>query len=137
MADLVDLIKKAALDCIAESKPSGIYFGIVIKEKPLEIQVEQKLILSKEFLILTKNVLNYDIEVKIDIETDKSKHNHNYNDTIQNNPLTKTTSENIHSHKINDTIKITISNELKKGDKVIMLRQQGGQKYIVLDKIIC
>lgn len=29
----------------------------------------------------------------------------------------------------------TVKNSLKAGDKVILLREQGGQKYIVIDKV--
>lgn len=32
--------------------------------------------------------------------------------------------------------KYTVHNNLKNGEKVILLRQQGGQKYIVLDKVV-
>lgn len=36
----------------------------------------------------------------------------------------------------NENKSITISNELKNGDKVVLLREQGGQKFIVLDKVV-
>ena len=41
-----------------------------------------------------------------------------------------------HSHNIKGKKKITIHNALAKGDEVILLRQQGGQKYIVVDKVV-
>ena len=28
-------------------------------------------------------------------------------------------------------------NSLTKGDEVVLLRQQGGQKYIMIDKVVC
>jgi len=38
-------------------------------------------------------------------------------------------------HSIVGTKSITINNALKQNDKVILLQQAGGQKYIVLDKV--
>ena len=35
-----------------------------------------------------------------------------------------------------ETYTRTINNALKAGDEVVLLRQQGGQKYIVLDKVV-
>ena len=35
----------------------------------------------------------------------------------------------------NATKKMTIHNSLVKGDEVVLLRQQGGQKYIIIDRV--
>ena len=35
----------------------------------------------------------------------------------------------------NEKKKITIHNSLFKGEEVILLRQQGGQKYIIIDRV--
>ena len=42
MPNMVELIKKAALDAVKESKPTSIVFGTVISIEPLKINVEQK-----------------------------------------------------------------------------------------------
>ncbi|MBR4025948.1 MAG: DUF2577 domain-containing protein [Lachnospiraceae bacterium] len=50
-------------------------------------------------------------------------------------PLTKAQlvlTRNVTNYKIDG---LSISNALKKGDEVILIRQQGGQKYIVIDRI--
>lgn len=39
------------------------------------------------------------------------------------------------THDIEGTKQMTIHNHLEKGEEVILLRMQGGQKYIVLDRI--
>ena len=65
------------------------------------MRIDQKLVLSKEFLILTDNVVDKTISVQID--------------------------------GINKQLKIL--NSLKIGDKLIMLRVQEGQKYLVLSKV--
>ena len=40
-----------------------------------------------------------------------------------------------HNHTITGTKSLTIHNALKVGDKVILIQVQGGQRYIVLDKV--
>lgn len=92
----------------------------MISTSPLKIQVQddQKLLLTKEFLVLTKNVIDHDVEVEINWSTE---------------PTTCTQS---HSHTITGKKKKKILNALKKDDKVVMIKQQGGQKYLVIDKIM-
>ena len=40
-----------------------------------------------------------------------------------------------HSHKVKGTINVIVHNALKVGDTVLLLRQDGGQNFIVLDRI--
>lgn len=159
VADIIQTIKKAALDAIGNSSPTSVMYGIVTNIKPLEIQIEQKLILTSEFLILTKNVIDYEIEVSINWDTQESNinttHTHNINGNIEVNSIIEPETQNqsinnqiinnleienkdiesIHEHLITGKKKITIHNALKQNEKVILLQQQGGQKFIVLDKI--
>lgn len=142
MADIIETIKKAALEAIENSSPTGILFGTVTNVNPLEILVEQKLLLTSEFLILTKNVVDYQTEVTVNWSTEKKDQNANHSHTcniVSNEEVTVTIeNQNInltHNHTITGKKTITIHNGLKQNDKVILLQQQGGQKFIVLDKI--
>lgn len=105
MADVVELVKamkRAALEAIEASKPVNVYFGQVIADAPLQINVEQKMILGNSQLILSRNVTDHKTMVSVQWETEKE---------------------------------ITIHNALEVGDEVILIRQQEGQKYIVIDRI--
>ena len=115
MANLLTSIKQAAKEAVEEGEPTGIVFGTVVSASPLKIQVEQKLTLTKEFLILTRNVVDYETEVEIKWESE---------------------TEEGHTHKIQGVKKVKFKNAVKSGDKVILIKQQGGQKYVVLDKVI-
>lgn len=53
----------------------------------------------------------------------------------QSTEETEFNSQTKHSHKYIGEKEVTINNHLKVGDKVIMLRDKGGQKYLVLDRI--
>lgn len=106
MPNLIELIKKAAVEAVAASKPTSVVYGKVISASPLKIQVDQKLTLDDDFLILTRNVTS--------------------------NTATGTTTDGDHTH----SVEVTIDNSLKLGDRVILLMVQGGQSYIVLDKVV-
>jgi fibronectin type 3 domain-containing protein len=112
MANLNEQIKKVAMDAFNQSEPATFIYGTVTSASPLTIQVEQKLSLTKEFLVLTKNVIDYEAEVEVDWKTDDA------------------------THTIKGIKKMKMKNGLKVADKVILVKQQGGQKYLVLDKIM-
>lgn len=66
MANLVQLIKKAAMEAVRESKPSDFLYGTVASVEPLSIRINQRLVLSESFLILTNNVKDYTVEISED-----------------------------------------------------------------------
>lgn len=126
--EFVRLMKKAALDAIEATKPVAVCFGTVTKDSPLEILVDQKLPLGEKQLLLTRNVTDFEANI-----------------TMAKKGGWKTESKSggsgaaafsSHNHDIDmSRKKITVHNGLVKGDQVILIRQQGGQKYIVLDRI--
>lgn len=86
LPSLNESIKKIALNLMENESLATFMFGVVTKEKPLEILVEQRLPLDEDFLVLTKTL-------------------------VENEPL-------------------------KKDDKVVLIRQHGGQKYLVIDRVV-
>ncbi len=126
MADangLVEAMKRAALDAQESMKPVNVYFGEVTAMAPLKIRVEQKMTLGEEQLILTRNVTDYklDIELKWITETGVLED--------------KTAMEPLHFHDIAGKNTLLVHNALNVGDEVILIRQQEGQKFIVVDRI--
>ena len=83
--ELVETIKRAAIDAVEATKPVRIYFGEVMDTDPLKINVEQKMILGENQLILTRAVFD---------------------------------------------------EGLAAGSRVILIRIQGGQKFIVMDNLV-
>ena len=114
---LGEVIKKMAVRAYDVKAPSAVLFGKVTNVNPLEITVEQKLKLTKEFLVLTKNVEDYTAEVSVNWLTDNSS-------------IDSTS----HNHYIKGKKQITIHNGLKINDNVILLQQQGGNNFVVLDR---
>lgn len=96
--DLLVVIKQAAIETVESSKPANLVFGKIDSTSPLSVNVENKLKLSKEMIIVPQSLTEYGIE----IDGEKKK----------------------------------INNTLKDGDEVILLRVQGGQKYLILDRVV-
>lgn len=123
---IVKKVHQAAIDAMESTKPVNVYFGEVMSASPLKINVEQKMILGEKQLILTRNVT--DFKTKITAGNIK-----NYYYTGDVNSGTAPVSPS-HVHAVG-TIDITVHNGLAVGDGVILIRQQEGQKFIVVDRI--
>lgn len=107
LPNMVEIIKMAALGAVNDSKPTAVVYGNVVSADPLAISIDQKLILKEIHLILTNNVRDYVVEMT---EED--------------------TSVSVEKKRF------TVHNKLAAGDSVIMIQMQGGQKYLVLDKVV-
>lgn len=141
--ELVKAMKKTAVDAMDATKPMNICYGTVEAVNPLKIRVEQKILLGAAQLMLCRNVTEHNIYVTVNCQTESSsqetreeqgmtdpggipEHTHNFQ--VQGGGAS-------HAHTISGKKEITVHNALSVGDNVIMLRQQGGQKYIVWDRI--
>lgn len=108
--NLIDLIKSVAVKAVEATNPVHVLFGTVTAENPLEIEIHQKLKLTEEFLVITERVTRYEVNLE---------HDHGGVKAL--------------AGMLTDT---PIRTGLKKGDKVVLLRVQGGQQFIVLDKVV-
>ncbi|MCI8793335.1 MAG: DUF2577 domain-containing protein [Eubacterium sp.] len=64
-SDLLQVIRRIAVQTVAAGKPCDYVIGTVKKENPLEISVSKSLTLYEEFLDLLRNVTDFDTEVTI------------------------------------------------------------------------
>lgn len=126
--ELMKTIKQAAVEAVDAQKPAEVCFGKVTSVSPLKIVVEQKMILGEAQLILSRNVTDFKTEVTINIITESSLE--------MDAPISESVQLNLaHTHQITGRKEITIHNSLVVGDLVILIRQQKGQKYFVIDKV--
>lgn len=131
--ELIKTIKRAALDAVDASKPVQVCFGKVTNTSPLKILVEQKMTLGVAQLILSRNVTEHTVEMTVNHYTEsETKHTHEVEDTYTGGGSSEPTS---HLHAYRGRKTFTVHNGLVVGDEVVLLRQQGGQKYIVVDRI--
>ena len=64
MPDAKGIIKKvhqAAVEAVESTKPVNVCFGKVISASPLQINVEQKMILTEKQLVLSRNVTDFEV----------------------------------------------------------------------------
>ena len=84
MANLIQIIKQAAIEAVEASAPVKVMYGTVSGISPISVKLDQKFIVPDAFIVVTD----------------------------------------------------TVSGKLSKGDRVVILREQGGQRYIILDKVV-
>jgi len=122
--DFLNVIKKAAMDAVNASKPSDFCFGKVTSVSPLRISIEQKMMLGSAQLLLTRNVTDFKTTITVDWETESKSGGDGQSSYAS------------HNHSILGTKEITIHNGLKVGEQVVLMKQKGGQKYLVLDRVV-
>lgn len=112
------ILKTAALDAVADSKPTDVCMGVVVSESPLAVQLNQKLTLTEDFLLLSRAVTEYTVTM-----------------TVEHTTETALGGDDEHSHGYMGEKEFLVQNQLKEGEKVILIRLVGGQKYLILDRV--
>lgn len=117
------IIKQAALDAVQNSSPCDFCIGVVVSESPLSIQLDQKLTLTEEFLLLTRNVTDYTITMVVDHTTEPE--------------MGGSCGEHCreHSHDYIGEKEFIVKNHLTEGEKVVLAKMTGGQMFIVWDRL--
>lgn len=162
--EFLKIIKQAALEAQEQGKPTSIMIGTVLGSEPLKIQISQKLILGKEQLILSRNVTDFEVEMTVEHKTEEYKkelntiHNHGVAEfdaqtthkhidgaMLETDSVTISTAhchkdsggiyDLTHSHEYKGRKVFKVHNALKKGEKVIVIRENGGQRFYVIDRV--
>ncbi len=144
MPDYVELLqtmKRAAVEAVAAGQPLALCYGTVRSVQPLQIMADQKLPLEAEQLELTNAVQDCYIDVEISAYTENDafmngRHIHGICDTYTGGGSADEGNLNTtHRHAIKGRKRLKLCNGLQVGEKVLLLRWQGGQKYLVLDRL--
>lgn len=122
--NFLEIIKRAAVDAEEQSAPCDLMFGTVTSAFPLKICVEQKLELGEAQLVLTRNVSNYKVKIE-------GKNVQSFFFTDDNGSTEALIPPHVHAV---GELEIEVKNALKAGECVILIRQRGGQKFLVLDR---
>lgn len=102
--------------------PSDWCLGEVIGVNPLTIRLEQKDIITEEFLELTDAVRDYNVDIEV-------KHTTENRAGGAGDPAFES-----HNHDYLGRKRITVYNSLHVGETVILLRQAGGQSFLVVSR---
>lgn len=109
---MLSTIKKAGVGAVQAGNPVNVLFGTVTKTSPLEVNVDQRFTLPADLILVPESLTRYEVELQ---------HNHSHPNGTTGDAL---------------TTPIVIREGLQPGDKVILIRVQGGQKYVVMDKVV-
>lgn len=120
---LIDIMKRASIDATENSQPCDLRIGTVVSTSPLKIRVTQQLVLPESLLIVPQHLTDYRMDVTVDWSTE-----HESGGSLD-------AAFESHAHKIKGKKSVLIHGALKSGDKVALLRKQGGQSYYILDRI--
>ncbi len=147
-AELVGAVKAAALAATDAAKPVQLCFGRVITEAPLQISVEQKMVLGEAQLALCRQVTEYETEITgenvkdfyyvqgaksvLSVSPPAGRGDRRKIPTWDTSAVRPVDPPHVHAV---GKIRIIVHNALKAGEQVVLLRMQGGQKYLVVDRL--
>lgn len=130
---MIDVIKEVIERLLERKKMTKLEFGIVESVKPLTVRIDAKKLLQEEDLILSHLVKDYYVDITVQHSTDSI---YGSWDTAHSHPNVGNNTIPIeHEHEYIGRKKILIHNGLLKGEKVAMIRQEGGQIYYIIDRI--
>ena len=126
---LIEIIKRSAIEAIESRKPCDLRYGTVISTSPLKVRVTPQFVIPQSMLIVPQYLTDYEIEATIKPE---------YNWTTKDQSGGENAAEFAsHNHDIYfEKKKIKMHGALKVGDKVVMVRQAGGQNFLILDRLV-
>ncbi len=150
---ILDVIKEAAAGVFLAGKPFSFVLGKVLtpatdgtKVQGLRIQVDQKLILGEKQLILTNAVRDYYVKLttvgeqlnEADGKEHVTEKRENKSHAEPSGPAglpgyDDAFASHDHDYKGDKWWKVNL--KLQAGEHVLLLRIDGGQKYIVLDRV--
>ncbi|KQN96245.1 DUF2577 domain-containing protein [Paenibacillus sp. Leaf72] len=124
MMALLDAIKKAGAAAHASGNPVAVLIGRVTGTNPLEVNVDQRFTLSEDFLIIPESMTQLETGLMLTYEagTDEAE------GTSTNQGVIETAAAGSGSM-------LRIRRALDIDDKVLLLRVQGGQQFVVLDRV--
>lgn len=120
----MEYVKRAALQAVGASFPCEIKYGFVTGVKPIKITVEQRLVLSERQLIVPRRFTDHSVKI-----TGGNVRDFYY---VSDNRDSSKPLAPPHFHAVGD-MEIEVHGALEIGDEVILIRQQGGQKYLIFD----
>jgi hypothetical protein len=109
---LANVIKTAGVGAVRAGSPVEITYGVVSNTSPLEVIVDQRFSLDEDFLIVPESLTEYKILVS---------HTHSYSGGTTGPALTE---------------ELFIRRGLEVNDVVILFRMQGGNQYLIFDRVV-
>lgn len=131
MSEILSVIKEAALAAVNDSSPCQVITGVVISTAPLQIQLNQSIVIDSRTIIVPEHLTDYETEITFDDPEVKQIYTTwNMEETQESNRAKISFKQPSVRHKI------TVYNSLKTGNFVALIRLQGGQKFLIVDRVV-
>lgn len=132
LSTFLELVKGTAKGVVDNSEPSVLVFGTVETITPLTIRIDAQTVLQEKELILTHLVRDYEVDIEVSHRTV----NDDILNTLHDHPgIPQNSFDSHHYHAYMGRKKIKIYQGLLIGEGVVMIKEQGGQRHIVLDRL--
>ncbi len=122
--ELLELIKRIVVDTLNSLNPTHVVFGTIKTVAPLTIQLEQQEIIPQEMIALSRNVTDFTTDMTVAHLTETRAGGSGDSSFAS------------HNHEYKGRKSFLVHKSLQVGDKVVLLRVQGGQKYVVMDRVV-
>jgi hypothetical protein len=109
---MLSAIKQAAVEALEAGQPVAILFGTVTKTNPLEVNVDQRFTLDADFFIVAESLTPLEVDLSPFLSHSGAESGQASSQSV------------------------LIRRGLQPGDRVILLRMQGGQKYLIFDRVV-
>ena len=122
--NLLEVIKQIVTETVNAGNPADYLYGEVMTVNPLSIKVDQKQILSEQFFVLTWAVKDHYIDMTVDHLTENAAGGSGHAAYAS------------HNHPYVGRKTFLVHNDLSVGEHVVLGIVRGGQKLIVLDRVV-
>lgn len=130
---MIDVIKQVVEALLERKKLTTIVYGTVESIVPLTVRIDEKKLLQSDVLILSHLVRNYAVDITIQHSTDSIYGSWN---TSHGHPNVGSAPIPIdHEHEYKGRKKILLHYGLVVGEKVALIRIEGGQMYYIIDRL--
>jgi hypothetical protein len=109
------------MEAIENGKPCDLRFGEVVSISPLKVRITSDFILPESLLIVPQHLTDYSVVVNIGLDRTKGD--------VLDEGISESDTEGV------DERTLTVYNGLEIGDNVVLIRNQGGTKYLILDRV--
>lgn len=135
--DMLKLIKQAGTRAVEQGVPAAVMPGVVKQVNPLIITVEQHLDIPAEFLLLTDNVRDHWVDMTVDHFTVNDNYLNTSHAHSKNPPEAgEDDFDSTHKHAYKGRKPFLVHKGLSVGEHVVLIRAQGGQRFIVLNRVV-
>lgn len=130
---MIDVIKQVLEALLERKKLTTVVYGTIESINPLTVRIDAKKLLQSEDLLLSHLVRDYAVDITVQHSTDSIYGSWNTNHGHPNVGSAPIPIE--HEHEYTGRKKILLHYGLVEGEKVALIRIEGGQMYYIIDRL--